>query len=72
MEKFFASTGRHLEVAKGFVHGLGQAVTVTGGAARKEFPRPRPPEEALAGDWAKLGDDMRNAAHRVLEGGAKR
>ena len=65
--------GRRLEVVfAGFVHGIGQAVTVTGGKSRYAFPEPRTPAEALKGDWDKLGGDMRQAVSKVLEGGARK
>ena len=49
-------------IARGFAHGLGQAVSVTGGSARLAFPNTsRSAAEALQGDWNKLGGDMRRA-----------
>lgn len=52
-----------------FWRGVGRVLDLTGGASvRLERPGPSPAERdarALAGDWAKVGGDMRRAIRRV-------
>lgn len=66
-----AETGRFL--ARSFVSGLAQAVSVTG-VVRIDRPFPSShgtASDALRGDWEKLGGDMRKAVDRAAPRGKK-
>jgi hypothetical protein len=66
------SSSRVRDIAAGFVHGLGQMVSVKGVPARRAFPDTRrSPADALKGDWDKLGQDMRRAARTVAASGSR-
>ena len=60
-----ASSGR--AIARGFVPGLSQAVSVTGATGSRSYPAThRSAAEALQGDWDRLGRDMRHAVGRTV------
>jgi hypothetical protein len=59
--------------ARGFIHGLGQLVSIGASTPRIAFPdTKRSPAEALKGDWDKLGGDMKRAATKVIGESGKR